>query len=114
MASMPPARAAAVLSNGLSPISSSMTSLPDAFSERAIASTVKAVSTDSERAKLLRRADTVHLYGRAVDGARPRAFTFLESETFARAPRARSIAPCVDGIDRGKGVVLMPLARPEA
>ena len=55
------ARAAAVLSNGLSPISSSTTSLPASFSERAMASTVNAVSTDSERAKRLSCADTVHL-----------------------------------------------------
>src|SRR5262245_36572649 len=65
MASMPPSRAAAVLSNGLSPISSSTTSLPEAFSDRAIASTVNAVSTDSERAKLLNCADTNTPFGAA-------------------------------------------------
>ena len=66
---MPPARAAAVLSNGLSPISSSTTSLPAAFSDLAMASTVNAVSTDSERAKLLSCADTMHLKSiRAVGG----------------------------------------------
>src|SRR3970282_1481912 len=53
MALMPPARAAAVLSNGLSPISSSMTSLPPALSALATPSTVKAVSTVKERANSL-------------------------------------------------------------
>ena len=75
IASMPPARAAAVLSNGLSPISSSTTSLPAAFSDLAMASTVKAVSTDSERAKLLSCADTMHLF------ALPAAAQFMSSPT---------------------------------
>src|SRR5262252_9684219 len=55
---MPPARAAAVLSNGLSPISSSTTSLPAALSVLAMPSTVNAVSTIRERAKSLNCADT--------------------------------------------------------
>src|SRR5258708_38022971 len=54
MAFSPAALADAVLSNGLSPISSSTTSLPRLFSERATASTVNAVSTLRFLAKVLR------------------------------------------------------------
>src|SRR6188474_2422989 len=93
---MPLARAAAVLSNGLSPISSSTTSLPDAFSERAIARTVKAVSTDSERAKLLRRADTgapIRPRGRLIELGRAR---YVSRERDLRAgARGSQIAPCI-------------------
>src|SRR5690554_3044347 len=61
---MPPARAPAVLSNGLSPISSSTTSLPRAFSALAMPSTVNAVSTVSERANSLKFTATSHLLSR--------------------------------------------------
>src|SRR5258708_34414718 len=54
MASWPAALADAVLSTGLSPISSSTTSLPRLLSERATASTVNAVSTLRFLAKVLR------------------------------------------------------------
>src|SRR5437867_4429777 len=54
MAWMPAARALAGVGNGLSPIWSSMTSLPRALSRRATASTSKAVSACREWAKVLR------------------------------------------------------------
>ena len=49
----PAARALLVLGKGLSPICSSMTSLPAALRRRATARTSKAVSADRPRAKLL-------------------------------------------------------------
>src|SRR5580765_3831829 len=58
MALSPAALAEAVLSKGLSPISSSTTSFPWPFSVRATASTVKAVSTFKFLAKLLRVTGT--------------------------------------------------------
>src|SRR5262245_61963690 len=53
MARSPASRARGVLGNGLSPICSSMTSLPCPFSLRATASTSKAVSAERPRAKRL-------------------------------------------------------------
>src|SRR5438105_189558 len=50
---MPPLRAWRVLSKGLSPIWSSITSLPSALSRLATARTSKAVSVDRPRAKEL-------------------------------------------------------------
>src|SRR3954452_9620961 len=55
MARMPAALACGVLGNGLSPISSSTTSLPCAFNARAAARTVKAVSAVRLFARALRR-----------------------------------------------------------
>src|SRR5919112_6333790 len=56
MARRPASLACGVLGNGLSPISSSTTSLPRAFSRRAIARTVKAVSACRPEASALSRA----------------------------------------------------------
>src|SRR5580700_12311885 len=58
MACTPAVLADAVLSKGLSPISSSTTSLPAVFNDLATASTVKAVSTDKDRANWLSCAVT--------------------------------------------------------
>src|SRR4051794_29276454 len=82
---MPAALACGVLGNGLSPISSSTTSLPRAFSARAKASTVKAVSAVRFRARALRR-------GMGVSG----------SVGPGRAGRARSGGPTglMDGTQR--------------
>src|SRR5690606_23412819 len=87
---MPPARAFAVLSNGLSPISSSTTSLPWAFKAFAMPSTVNAVSTVSERANSLSCTATSHLLrGRRCRCSAPRpapVYSALEAELGANQP----------------------------
>src|SRR5438067_1279922 len=71
MARTPAARACSGVGKGLSPIWSSMTSLPKVLSWRALASTSKAVSAVRERANWLRVGGMAALRGRGgSDGAR--------------------------------------------
>src|SRR5690606_29729794 len=64
---MPKAFALDVLSNGLSPISSSTISLPRAFSALATPSTVNAVSTVSDRANSLSCTATSFSFASAIE-----------------------------------------------
>src|SRR5436305_2072484 len=72
MARRPAARAFGGVGKGLSPISSSTTSLPRAFSARAIASTVKAVSALRSRARALRRGMGASRFSSRRRSRRPR------------------------------------------
>src|SRR5947209_11613863 len=96
MAFTPASIALGGVENGLSPISSSMTSLPDAISCLATASTVNAVSTSTEAANRLNAGIGKESYQRQGIGDRRSAIVDRPSSTIddGRSPIAdRRITP---------------------
>src|SRR5262249_1883937 len=89
---MPTALACGVLGNGLSPISSSTTSLPSAFRFRASPSTVNAVSTARFSASVLNRTMAERSGTRDQEG---------RGEESRSAGRCRYTAPSRCGLARG-------------